>query len=356
MNNEIEYTTTEQQIKKLKSQNLIIYNEKEAKHALEVYGYSNLIKSYREPYTIIDSGKKVFRSGISFEQIFSLYMLDKNLRNAVMASMLDLEEHIKEAAADVIANAFGTHPDDYLKFRNYQNKTKRNERFTLKSLLEKMNQTLNSEKDPIYHYQTVHSIVPPWILFKGIYFTTIVNFIDQFKAPQLDALTDKLYDKNFLTLSPDAFRKLLLDTLFICIDYRNLAAHGGRTYTFSSHNRLRSKEIFPKEVGPSFGFSQLLFLLQLFVYKAPVNHLHNVLSRELDRHCSAYPQDVTYLGQILNIDIVTTALVYVSQNSNKFHINRNCSGIKNVSQIELTQAIEEHYVPCKRCANHITIN
>ena len=100
-----------------------------AKDALSLYGYSNLIKSYRDPYTIIVDGKKMYRSGVSFNQLVSLYLLDKNLRNSVMAAMIDLEEHIKEAAADVVAHSFGTHPNDYLNFRNYSNKRKRKYRF-----------------------------------------------------------------------------------------------------------------------------------------------------------------------------------------------------------------------------------
>ena len=100
---EIKYTTTEEQVEKLKAQNLIIKDEESAKFSLGLYGYSNLIKSYREPYVITSGKKKIFRSGITFEQICSLYIMDKNLRNAVMASMQDLEEHIKEVAADVVA-------------------------------------------------------------------------------------------------------------------------------------------------------------------------------------------------------------------------------------------------------------
>ena len=46
------YTTPEEQIQKLKSQNLIIDDEEKATAALYAYGYSNLIKSYREPYII----------------------------------------------------------------------------------------------------------------------------------------------------------------------------------------------------------------------------------------------------------------------------------------------------------------
>ena len=114
----MKYTTVDEQIEKLKSQHLIITDESFAKTALKRYGYSNLIKSYREPYVIISDTEKVFRSGILFEQVFSLYMFDKNLRNSVMASMLDLEEHVKEIAADVVAQSFGIHPDEYLKFRD----------------------------------------------------------------------------------------------------------------------------------------------------------------------------------------------------------------------------------------------
>ena len=160
------YTTPEQQIEKLKSQNLIISDENAAIKYLELFGYSNLIKSYRDPYVYFSNGKKIFRSGVTFNQIVSLYMLDKHLRNAVMAAMIDLEEHIKEVAADVVAKSFGVHPDDYLLYRNYRNKSKRKYRFSLAGLLDTMKKTLDTDKDPIHHYQAEHGIVPPWILFK----------------------------------------------------------------------------------------------------------------------------------------------------------------------------------------------
>lgn len=110
----ISYTTVEQQLNKLTSQKLIIENISFARDALNTYGYSNLIKSYRDPYVITSDNKKVYRSDVTFDQIYSLYILDKNLRNAVMATMLDLEEYVKENAASVLAASFGTHQNDYL--------------------------------------------------------------------------------------------------------------------------------------------------------------------------------------------------------------------------------------------------
>ena len=141
-NKEIIYATPEQQIEKLKSQHLIIEDENLAKERLHRYGYTNLIKGYRNPYTIIVDGKREYRSGVTFEQIFSLYLLDKNLRNAMMASMLDLEECLKEAVSDVIAKTFGTDPIDYLQYRNYKNKKKRKYRFSLPGILDSLKETL----------------------------------------------------------------------------------------------------------------------------------------------------------------------------------------------------------------------
>lgn len=107
MGDKIYYSTPEDQLKKLISQNLTIYDQDHALTGLRLFGYSNLIKSYRDPYILKSDDSIMYRDGVSFEQISSLYFFDKALRNTVMASMQDLEEHIKEIAANVIAQSFG---------------------------------------------------------------------------------------------------------------------------------------------------------------------------------------------------------------------------------------------------------
>lgn len=131
-----EYTLVEQQLQKLLSQNLTINDMEYARNCLKLYGYSNLIKSYRAPYIVRENDSITYRSGVTFEQVCSLYILDKNLRNAVMASMQDLEERIKEAASSVIYDAFSANQKQYLLFKNYVNKKKRKKRFTLGGILD----------------------------------------------------------------------------------------------------------------------------------------------------------------------------------------------------------------------------
>lgn len=348
--NDIVYSTPEQQIEKLKSQNLIIDDEQEAKEFLELFGYSNLIKSYRDPYLVISNGKKIYRSGTTFLQIVSLYLLDKNLRTAVMSTMLNFEEHLKEAAADVIARSFGTHPDTYLAYNNYANKRKSKYRFSLAGVLETMRNTLNTDKDPIHHYQTVHGIVPPWILFKSVYFSTIVNYIAQFKNNEKNALIDKIYDISDMNIDYTAAHKLLSDSLYICMDYRNLAAHGGRIYNYNSPHIFREEEIFGETSQlPSNGFGLLLRVLRLLKQNVSSPHLNDVLASEVTRHCNMYPQDITYLGNILNVSFVSHHIVHISSRSKIFHMDPHCSGIKESFSLDVEDAVKQGYIPCKRC-------
>ena len=350
MENTIHYSTPDEQVRKLLSQNLIIKDEEIASAALLRFGYSNLIKSYREPYIIKSGNKCTYRDGVSFDQIASLFFFDKALRNAVMASMQDLEEHIKETAANVIGQSFGTHQDDYLCFQNYRNKKKRKKQFSLASILKSMQDTLDTDKEPIHHYMVKYEVVPPWILFKSIYFSTIVNYIDQFKLPQKKLMVSYLYDSESLHLSEDALCMLMMDTLFICMDYRNESAHGGRIYNFESSSGLRADEIFGSDDNVNVtGLNKLLFLLSKFKYKNPYNRLHKALEVELNRHCNRYPQDVTYLGQILNVNITQKNIVWISKNSKKFHANQYCSGLIGAKKISIEEAKSAGYIPCKKC-------
>ena len=347
----VNYSSIEHQIEKLKKSNLTIQDEERAYSILSCYGYSNLIKSYREPYAVICTDGIKYRDGVSLEQIFSLYLLDKNLRTAVMAAMLDLEEHIKATSAEVIAASFGTDINEYLKFSNYNNKKKRKERFMLQAIIGDLRKASQSDKDPILHCRTKHGNIPPWILFKGVYFSTITNFIDKFKEPEQIALTQLLY-RDRISLPEQSLRMLMMDTLFLCQEYRNLAAHGGRIYNYDSVYKVRLNEIYGDKPLPHLkGIGLLSFVLGQLAYKYPLEIINNSLSEELSRHCSTYPEDVTYLGSVLGMNIIRKNTVYISEKGKLFHTNPYCSGMTHAREIDKDKAIQEQYRPCKRCCN-----
>lgn len=340
----IQYAEIDQQIEKLKSRNLTFKNIGYAKKYLELFGYSNLIKSYRDPYVIKENGKKIFRDGVSFEQVCSLYIFDKNLRIAVMAAMLDLEEYIKEVTANVVAQSFGTHQNQYLEYRNYQNKRKTKYRFSLSGILDTLKNTLDTDKEPIHHYMEKYGTVPPWILFKSVYFSTIVNYIDQLKTRERRKIVQRIYKLD--NISEDDQLQIMMDTLFIALEYRNMAAHGGRIYNYQCKRELSDAG---KSITSLNGFCLLLRLLDLMDYRAPYRYLDSTLTRELNRHCKLFPQDTIYLEQILNLKITLHDIVWITDKSKIYHTLQHCSGMKKAQEIDLEKAKGLEYVKCRKC-------
>lgn len=345
MSQNVLYSTPDRQIQKMKEQKLIINDEVSARKSLELFGYTSLIKNYRKPYTILTPEGVTHRSGVTFEQVCSLYLLDKNLRNAVIAAMLDLEEHIKEALADVLAQSFGTDHNNYLNFNNYQNKRVHHNKFSLGNLLNDMRNSLSSGKDPVQHYISTYGVVPPWVLLKVQFLGTIVNFIDKLKQPEQEMLFKKLYPSMSISINKD-YLQMMRDTLFICYEYRNVAAHGGRIYNHVCKAQLRPVQGL--NINSS-GFGQLIQLLSLFDYKSPVVCLSTALDREVNRHCNIYPSDVTYLSYILNMNIHARQIVWVAEKSRKYHVNPHCSGAISLKEMDLEEAKGKDYCPCKRC-------
>lgn len=69
----------------------------------------------------------------------------------------------------------------------------------------------------------------------------------------------------------------------------------------------------------------------------------------MNRHCREFPEDATYLGQILNMDIQPEKVVWITGTSDKYHQDPYCSGIKHPLEISAQRAIDNGYTPCKRC-------
>lgn len=311
MAKEIIYTTIEEQILLLESKGLSFGNKEIASKQLSMYGYYNIINSYKAPYLYELNGDKKYLPGTTFEQLFSLFIFDHNLRNAIMIAMLDLEEHIKSVAADVISQSFGVDHNVYLQWKNYRDRKVTYQRFGLQKILETLQKNVMSDKDPIKYYRQKYNLVPPWILFKGTYFSTLVNFTRLFKEPQKEAFIKKLYCCSDILASSTNVKNLLFDTLFVSLEYRNLAAHGGRVYNYNPSHKLEFNYFSDLDIiNPALselkeknGISKLLILLDTLTYKKPLQIITDTITQEVNRHLSHYPNDLSILGNTVGIRI-----------------------------------------------------
>lgn len=320
----VEYTTIQQQIEALQGKGLLFDSKERAKLVLERYGYYNIINSYKEPYQNVIENQRKYIAGTTFEQIYSMFTLDHNLRNSIMAAMLELEECLRAATAEVIAVSFGVDHNDYLKFRNYREK---------------------------YH------VVPPWILFKGTYFSTLINLIKYLKKAEkqhLIRIVLRIPDDAEIT---EEITTLFQTILFICLDYRNAAAHGGRIYNFQSPHvrdvRISEETIrcFPTLANAevSAGIRLLLILLSVFKNRQSGNIIHNSLEEQLNRHLGRYPNDLDILSGCIGIAIQSAKYVWVNEKTKIYHSNDFCSGMTDGIKRKLEDVDTSIYYPCKRC-------
>ncbi len=350
MDESYKFTTTEQQIEKLKKQKLSFVNEQNAKKILETYGYYNIINGYRDPYITRSYGEKIYNPNVSFEQIYALFNLDHNIRDAVILSMIDLEEHLRAVVADIIADSFGTDHKEYLKKDNYRDKGVSDSYFSRANILQSLTDLAEkSRKEPIQYYRTKYKTIPPWILLKGTYFGTLINFIRLFKKPQREKLVYALYGNQVNENNINIFKDLLSDTLFLCLDYRNLTAHGGRVYNYIPKKSIR----LMCEEKPLSGLVQLVRGLNYFTYSKPCDYLEKTINASLNKYCLSYPNDIVRLEQAIGIEIIIDNYVWINPNTKKYHTNPHCSGSKGCINTTLAEAKKNGYIPCKKCCNDI---
>ena len=240
-----------------------------------------------------------------------MFTLDHNLRNSIMASMLDLEECLRAATAEIIARNFGIDHNAYLNYSNYRDRISSNPKFSLKGILSTLHNNVHSGKDPIRYYREQYGVIPPWILLKGTYFSTLINFIKCFKHTQKQQLLSILLN-DFVPedITPEII-SIIQTTLFICLDYRNAAAHGGRIYNFHSNyadNLSINNDLillFPQleNLKKLSGIYQLMSLLNIFKYKQPLQIIADSLNEQVNRHLNLYPNDINLLSQHIGIPI-----------------------------------------------------
>lgn len=307
------FTTFERQIEILKSRDLVFISEEFAVRALRRYGYYNIINGYKDPYTEIIDGEEHYKKGVTFERIYSLYCLDRQIRNTVLDAMLEVEDTLRTATAHTIAEAFSAEQSLYLKRTNYRSGNSRNGEFPIDQILHKFNKIALDRNEPFKHYRETYNNVPPWILVKGASFGNIANFIKLQKHQQKDRIISLVYDFPIQIIhNIPAIRDLFMDTIFVCLDFRNIAAHGGRTYNHSGKSQFRYNPILhdrmcltPADYRNGKGHSDLQSLvtaLTLFDNSAPLLKLQTGIDFYYGKHLEKYPEDENYLSKYLSLN------------------------------------------------------
>ncbi len=313
------FTTIDEQVKILKDRKLKFINEEAAKINLISYGYYEIVNGYKD-YLLLSTDPDEFKDGATFEHLFSLYTMDKDLQSAVVNATLEYELMLKATMSYVIGETYTSDQNKYLVAKNYKTgkihtKYDGSKYSDLDSAFIKFNHIINDDIEPFKHYREVHSNTPPWILFKGATIGNMMHFYKLQKSEIKDRIISIMFDipLEIIKLDKDNnIKNLFSDMLSLVFKFRNRAAHSGRIYNYKAekttvrynqllHDRMNINESLYRQ---GFGINDLytLFCGLTFLRNNIVAiKLASVIIFTLEEHLKLYPEDKDNLLHCIGI-------------------------------------------------------
>ena len=211
---EKEFKTLDEQVEILKGKGLTIKDEKYAKEVLLRENYF-FLNGYRHLF-LKDGSNKNYKPGVRFEELYSLFLFDRTLRNISFKYLLVVENNLKSILSHVLSKKYGFKEKDYLKSKNFTKDQTRQKQ--VNDLLNKMKRQIRingSQHSATEHYSSHYGYIPLWILVKVLSFG-IVSELYSILVPEDQKEVAKIYNVD---------RDDLLNYLPMLANYRNLCAY-----------------------------------------------------------------------------------------------------------------------------------
>ena len=236
--NKKEFRTLDEQISIMSNKGLTINDPDKAKDVLFRENYF-FINGYRNLFYTKDRN---FIEGTTFEELYSLFLFDRNLRNILFKYILVFENNIKSIISYQLSKKYGYMDKDYLNVKNYNQDIK--ERRRVEDVINKMKRQIriNGEKHTAtFHYITKYHYIPLWILVKVLSFGLINELFGILKDEDQKEIAD------FYRIDKDILKVYLQ----LLSNYRNLCAHEDivyehRTQVFIEDSYYHAKLDIPK--------------------------------------------------------------------------------------------------------------
>lgn len=232
------FTSTNAQLRKLRSRGMIISNGSKAKRIIEMENYYNLINGYKRLFLdpSYSGPDEAYLPGTRFEEVYALYLFDRELRNLFMRYILEIENNVKSVLAHDFSGKYGH--DNYLKVSNFDTSVKRWEKKTtaqkvgdvsdlISNLQHEIARHLSKNNPMISHYMLEYGYVPLWVLVNTLTLGTISIFYSYLSQKDQNDI-----GRHFL-LKPEEMNSFLQ----VLTIYRNACAHDERLYTLKALRR-----------------------------------------------------------------------------------------------------------------------
>ena len=278
--NKKEFKTLDEQLSIFKSKGLTINDEEEARNILLKENYF-FINGYRR-VLMVSSKEKKFVKGATFDELYAIFMFDRELRNILFKNLLIVENNIKSIISYKLSVKYGYKEKNYLKESNFttDNKDKRR----VSDVINKMKRQIrvNSQNhSATLHYVTNYGYIPLWVLVKVLSFGLINELYGILKPEDQKEIAD-LYNVEMEDM--EIYLSLLAN-------YRNLCAHEDivfdhRTQKYISntkyHNELKIKQDeFGEYIKGKNDIFALIIILKQMLTKDEFMHMMDEINLKL---------------------------------------------------------------------------
>lgn len=215
-----------EQIQILKSKGLVIDDEEKAKDILFRENYF-FISGYRHLFMRTYKEKK-FLAGTTFDELYSMFVFDRRIRNIMFKNILIIENNIKSIISYQLSKKYGFKEKDYLNSKNFNQDSLKSRQ--VHDVLNKMRRQIKingSQHSATLHYISNYGYIPLWVLVKVLSFGIVAEFYnilktdDQYSIAQVYGIDSESLQIYLALLS----------------NYRNLCAHEDILY---DHRTQRS--------------------------------------------------------------------------------------------------------------------
>lgn len=237
-----EFKTIDEQIALLKSRGLIIPDENKAYLYLLTNNYYNIINGYSKYFP--QDNQENYIAGTTFDEVWYLYIFDKELKKAFFEAILDAEAHLKAIFAYRFAELFPVPEYAYLHTDCYS----QSQILSVGDVISKLSKLITARKKKndtaIFHYFKKYENVPIWVLVNYMDFGTLRNMFsivqdDVQNAVALD-MCNFINDNKSLDLSNQNFDpKTMISFLENINDVRNICAHNNRLIGYQCRRDCR---------------------------------------------------------------------------------------------------------------------
>lgn len=273
------FKTLDEQIEIMQSKGLTILDIDKAKGILFRENYF-FLNGYRQ--LLMYPGEKKFIKGATFDELYSIFIFDRKIRNIFFKYILVIENNVKSIISYFLSKKYGYKEKEYLKDENFIDDPSRIKQ--VHDVISKMKRQIRINGDQhraTAHYVSNYGYIPLWVLVKVLSFGIVAELFGILKYEDRESIAE-VYNISSETL---------LIFLSLLANFRNICAHEDIFYDHRTGRKIpdtryhKLLDIETDEEGYIFGKNDLfalVLIMKFMLSESEFRDLVHEISYELD--------------------------------------------------------------------------